>query len=63
MTLTLTLYVRAVRYTAKLEDGTVFEKKGSEEELFEFVTDEGNFSSVVTLRFSLMMPPCVFYLA
>ncbi|CAM6089988.1 unnamed protein product [Calypogeia fissa] len=31
-----------VRYTAKLQDGTVFEKKGyeSEEELFEFVTDE-----------------------
>jgi FK506-binding protein 4/5 len=31
-----------VRYTAKLKDGTVFEKKGgeTEEELFEFITDE-----------------------
>lgn len=31
----------AVKYVAKLEDGTIFEKKGDEEELFQFVTDEG----------------------
>lgn len=31
----------AVKYVAKLEDGTIFEKKGHNEELFQFVTDEG----------------------
>lgn len=32
----------AVKYVAKLEDGTMFEKKGQdEEELFQFTTDEG----------------------
>ncbi|KAG0608755.1 hypothetical protein M758_8G129900 [Ceratodon purpureus] len=30
-----------VKYVGKLEDGTVFEKKGHDEELFQFVTDEG----------------------
>jgi FK506-binding protein 4/5 len=30
-----------VKYVAKLEDGTIFEKKGDDEELFQFVTDEG----------------------
>lgn len=31
-----------MRYVAKLEDGTIFDKKGHDgEELFEFVTDEG----------------------
>lgn len=32
----------AVRYVAKLENGTIFEKNGQDgEELFQFVTDEG----------------------
>jgi hypothetical protein len=31
----------AVRYTAKLADGTIFEKEGFGDELYEFVTDEG----------------------
>ena len=32
----------AVKYVGKLEDGTVFEKKGHDgDELFEFVNDEG----------------------
>lgn len=30
-----------VKYVAKLENGTIFEKKGHDEELFQFVTDEG----------------------
>ena len=30
-----------MKYVGKLEDGTVFEKKGHDEELFQFVTDEG----------------------
>jgi FK506-binding protein 4/5 len=30
-----------VKYVAKLEDGTIFEKKGHDGELFQFVTDEG----------------------
>jgi FK506-binding protein 4/5 len=32
--------VAKVKYTGKLEDGTVFEKKGSDEEPFEFMTGE-----------------------
>lgn len=35
------LNVWAVKYVAKLADGTIFEKKGDDEELFQFVTDEG----------------------
>ena len=35
------LWQFAVKYTAKLADGTVFEKEGFGEELYEFVTDEG----------------------
>lgn len=32
----------AVRYTAKLEDGTIFEKKGFDgENPLQFITDEG----------------------
>lgn len=39
--------ISAVRYTAMLEDGTVFEKKGFDEGPLEFITDEGN--SVIKL--------------
>ena len=35
------LWQFAVKYTAKLADGTVFEKEGFGEELYEFITDEG----------------------
>lgn len=36
------MFQLAVSYTARLEDGTVFEKKGIDgETLLEFVTDEG----------------------
>jgi FKBP-type peptidyl-prolyl cis-trans isomerase len=31
----------AVKYTGKLENGTVFERKGSSEEPFEFIASEG----------------------
>ena len=34
-----------VKLIGKLQDGTVFLKKGHEEELFEFKTDEGNLKS------------------
>ena len=38
------LYVQisAVRYTAMLDDGTIFEKKGFDEGPLGFITDEGN---------------------
>ena len=32
----------SVKYTGKLADGTVFEKEGFGDELYEFITDEGN---------------------
>lgn len=34
----------AVIYTGELEDGTVFERKGTNGEPFEFITLEGNLS-------------------
>jgi len=38
------LYTFAVRYIAKLEDGTIFEKRGFDGEAsLEFITDEGGF--------------------
>lgn len=43
-------YSCAVKYVAKLENGTIFEKKGHDEELFQFVTDEG--MSLRVKRFS-----------
>jgi hypothetical protein len=33
--------VRPVKYIAKLEDGTIFEKKGFEGDPYEFVIDAG----------------------
>lgn len=39
--LTCDLTLGSVRYTAMLEDGTIFEKLGFGNELFEFVIDEG----------------------
>lgn len=31
----------SVRYTALLEDGTIFQKRGFDKQLFEFAIDEG----------------------
>jgi FK506-binding protein 4/5 len=40
-----------VKYVAKLQDGTIFEQKGQDGELFEFVVDEGR---LVSLFFSMV---------
>jgi hypothetical protein len=52
----------AVKLTGKLQDGTVFLKKGhgdDEAELFEFTTDEGNFfrRNVFTLSNKFVFVP------
>lgn len=41
----------AVKYVAKLQDGTIFEQKGQDGELFEFMVDEGR---LVSLLFSMV---------
>jgi hypothetical protein len=43
--------LRAVKYVAKLQDGTIFEQKGQDGELFEFTVDEGR---LVSLFFSMV---------
>lgn len=52
-----------VIYTSKLEDGTIIERKGSEEEPFEFTTQEGIYGISLTYEAEeIVLVPFFFFL-